>query len=330
MAVQVVYYRLWAGPSENLPLEDFDNVPHDRLADRLEEHGRQWVEQEYGSLEVWLEVRAKEDWDRYMMRKARIAGTPGFVPTRSASTPRKDKPPRTEESCLASMKSDARPMLLQLITDSRSIQIRRGGGIYVSRTKEVEPLSEAVSAPTYFFHSTSGMEDAELVRAHMQRKHSGDYVPESRILGTKQWGRFNLRIRFGAASLEDLAQAERVDALDQLEKSGNSKLRSQAERGLLLERMALGIHDEPAKQDYEGLAEGQFLLLRELASTHPESTLKATLASKLNQSESKVEKAMKVLREWDRPGPLAISGQDGYAAMPEGVKLVERLTGRQR
>ena len=29
-----VFYRLWAGPSDELPLEEFDNLPHHKLARR--------------------------------------------------------------------------------------------------------------------------------------------------------------------------------------------------------------------------------------------------------------------------------------------------------
>ena len=89
--------------------------------------------------------------------------------------------------------------------------------------------------------------------------------------------------------------------------------------------MSLGTTDENEVADRGGLTEGQFLLLEKLASAYPEATPKATLARGLDQSKSKVEKDMQALRKWERPGPLAISGQKGYAAMPAGVQLVERL-----
>ncbi len=155
------------------------------------------------------------------------------------------------------------------------------------------------------------------------------HIPYSFLPGVEQ--PLTWTASFGVLGRGDLSENELLDAAEQL-KQGNDP---DAERVLALVReagsltaveqpMLPGATPEPLR--YGGLTEEQHAIALILERAKPGRRTQKELSQKLHRSKSKVEKDLRVLREWRRPGRLATDGtQSGYAATEHTTVFLEEF-----
>jgi hypothetical protein len=302
----VLAYRFWSRPSDGLPLDELDDVPDHDLTDRLEAYGRETLTKQFGSIDTWYEHRAADRIAHIERRNSRASRGHVF----EGPGPKLARIPELTEA-IADERSDERSFLEQLLDETDVIRERTGGmGGYFVVHQSRPQVTPRYFPLHYVMPFDSGVTAREVAR----------YLTSKRVrVGERQspetW------TRFGALRVAELTKDERIQMAEELVAG--------PEHGLLQSiRLAERVLADAGAIDLQvgvyrgGVTPGQWDLLVELDCDADRCVTQAELAKRVGVSASKVQKDIRILRDW--PGTLVDSGEAGCWVTDAGRRFVER------